>query len=187
MGVKSRGINFELLLNYIKKVKGSDGLEEFNKALKRTDLPTEMKDIRNIKGKEWYPVEYEFEYLKVLDNTLGSGDMTRCRAYGFYSASDLGFLQYFVRWLKVSPQTIAKKAHEDWPKAYKGGNLYGKEITEDRIVMCLEDFPANEHFCENLVGLFEGVIKLTGKKGKVVHKVCTSKGGEVCDFEVNIK
>jgi len=186
MAVLSKGVNFEAINNYVKKAKGTDGLAEYSKRLKAVGVPTNIADPKTLDPKAWYPVEHEFKFLSVMDQYLGNGDRSRCYQFGIYSANDIGYLKLFIKWAQVSPQTVAKRAAEDWPKAYSGSTLSASVITDKEIVVKLQDFPSNEYHCENLRGLFEGIIKLSGKKATVVESQCKTKGAPYCEFTVTL-
>jgi hypothetical protein len=187
MAVQSRGVNFESIVTYIKKYRGEEGLVEFSKRLQAVGVPKGMCAFKSIDPKGWYPVEHEFKFLQVMDHLLGNGDMSRCRIFGEYTANDIGYLRLFIKWTKMSPQSIAKRALEDWPKAYTESTLKAVETSDKRIVMRLEGFPSNEYHCQNLLGLFEAIIKLSGKVGHATETQCHAKGAKFCEYVIDIE
>lgn len=165
------GVTITGYLNFIKKTKGKDGL---NQCLRETNL-----DVIEVKNPLKYPYEYQVNVLKWIQKNQGDDAVVRA---GRFAATDLGPLKLLAK-LK-SMEGMMEIAADRYHKTIYFGDIDLEKVADRHIMITLTDAANDKVNCMAWRGVFKGCGDLTGNKTTVIEKECVFRGDKACVFSV---
>ncbi len=164
---RTRGINLINIIDHVKLKRGKIGLDDLvSKA--RGEVPALRE--RSINEKAWYPLHYELTLLESTCNYLGGSAHENASAIGKYSAENIGFLKFFVKFAR-NPNSLAVDAQNQWKNFYDFGKMVLEMNEPKMIVIRIDGLPKHELFMHAIRGTYEGIAALAGVKNAKVDMV----------------
>ena len=159
-------------LNYVKKAKGSEGL---NSCLRQTQL-----DVIGIKEPLRYPYDYQIRVLKWIQANQGDEALVRA---GRFAATDIGVLKFFARFASV--EGIMKNAEERYKKTLFFGSIETKLMEPGHAEVVITDGNDDRVNCIAWKGVLMGLGDLAKLKRMEVKEVkCRFiDGGDMCIYD----
>ncbi len=135
----------------------------------------------------WYPFSYTVEINRVLDQVLGSGDLSLIPEFGRFSAEQALHGIYKIFFKVGSPEFIIKRVENVWKQYYSGGQArvvmesvpQGKKA---RLLVEGLEAPAREN-CLAIRGWIARMLELAGaRQVHVEESACVLHGAPHCEF-----
>jgi hypothetical protein len=179
MNAEVKGVGLRGFLKYI-KLNYEPGIADFLSNLPDAERKVFESPILNSK---WYPYSAFTSLLKVMDDEMGSGDLSECRRYGANSA-DLDMSSIFKVFFKVgSPQFIIKRSDWFWKQYYRPGSMKVPETTNTSVRIQVLEFPIVKHHCKVMEGWMEKALEMAGGKNTRMKEVqCRNDGAPYCEY-----
>ncbi|MCU0242472.1 MAG: hypothetical protein MUF51_08615 [Vicinamibacteria bacterium] len=157
-----RGTSFQGTLDYVRVIHGEEALRNVI-----GQMPEDLQKLLAERGhgflpSSWYPVKSLSEMTRVIDRSLGKGDLALVRAIGKHVA--FADVNRFFTWLFrfAGPKLIFPRAASVWSNYYDTGKYVVEEATDQRASIRIEDWEAaDEILCKRLEGWIERAMELT--------------------------
>ncbi len=159
------------------------GEDALTSCLERME-PDDKVVLNDVLAMGWYPLEPVIRFHRIVDTTLGSGDLQLVEEIGKYSAEwQLNAFHRFL--LKVKdPRWMIDKAGQVWDRFHRTGRWEVEAPDDHTVAGRLYDFEvADECFCRRETGWFHRAAELTGGEGVTVYKPkCRARGDDWCEW-----
>lgn len=171
------GDNLIHALDYIKRKKGTDGVEEI---IQEAGL-----GIDEFYPDMMYPLEMYINLLQVIQRKFDQSDSNVITRLGFDRAKGLTFFEYFKN--KSDPISLFKMIEKNWSRFNAFGKLEVRKEGESSAVIYLCDFQSNPLYCQRMSGFLEGIITAICdmKDGTVTEEQCQVQNGKYCKFNAS--
>ena len=177
---RSRGLLFTAARMFTEQRFGLEAVEHCLRQLDESDQAI----LRSLIPMGWYPLEPTVQFMRVLDDLYGSGDLRLCREIGMFSAEwQLTVLHRFVMWLKPV-EWLMHRGMTNWRQSHDTGRWETEQLGPTHIVGRLYEFAvADLAWCVRLAGFLERAVSLTGAQNVEISETrCRARGGECCKF-----
>ncbi len=175
------------LIGVIKYVKGQPRGEELLESL-FASLPSERQPL--FKKKVLTIAEYHYgvfvDFLKTMDKLLGSGDLSLCREFGRFAATQDFQYIYNMYKKRANPKDLRRDSSVVWKSYYvNAGRMETDNSLPGHLVIRIHDFPEmGPAHCRLMEGwISQAVVETRGSWIEEVHEVkCNSKGDPHHEF-----
>ncbi len=164
-----------VLNNWLKLVHRQWGTNGLAKCIKKLSLP-----VGKFNDGQMYDDALVEEITRWISSEKG---MDQVRAGGTYHLTHLGVFSFIVSFLDI--KTIAQRGEKTFEKVYSFGKADYDTSQPNRLVAHIYDVCTIEEICQVWIGLFEGMLQITKRKGTVTQTKCQLKGDECCVFAVD--
>ena len=162
---KIRGVHLTRVVKYVKKKRGSLGLNKFlENVSKRLELDRDITPDF-FEEKEWYPYDGYLNLLEEADAMLGNGDGHVAYDIGLSTIKDLGILSYLAR--KPVLDDFLASGQKNWNQVYDFGKVDIKKSNETTFLIRYNGFPDSNVRCQYFQGSLEGMMEICGLSGTV--------------------
>lgn len=170
------GDNLLHALDYVKRKKGSDGLE--------CVVHESGQSESDIYPDKMYPLKMYIELLEIIQRKFEHTDSNVIYRLGFDRAKHLNFFEYHKN--KTDPLTLYKLIGKNWTRFNDFGKFEIREKSECMASIYLCDFPTSPLYCQRTKGFLEAIITAIShmKGGKVEEETCQIRNGKYCKFNV---
>ncbi len=169
--MKDRKIKGDVLIGYMNFVQntwGKDGLEELISAIKIEP---------DIKEAIWYDEVWSIKILEWIAETKGEEYLERS---GKFTIMELGKLSHIVEFMDI--KSILKRGSESYLAAFNDGEFI-VELEEKSATIKIKGSGINDKYaCQTWIGVFKGMLELTGTNGTVEEIKCEKEGADHCEF-----
>ena len=182
---KIKGVHLLNVIDYVKHKRGTLGLIEFFKMINEERGHHDVIRGDNIIPKNWYPYETYLIFLRVVDQIVGNGDLSKCYDIGYQTLQNLGHLSYLAR----SPTVLdfVQPVGENWHNVYDFGRTSFEEVNDREIIFKYHGFPEDKAKCEYFRGSLAGMLTLCGLEGEVEEIECNTEGADHCKYRLTWK
>jgi hypothetical protein len=170
------GDNLLHALDYVKRKKGSDGLEGV--------VHETGQGENDIYPDKMYPLKMYIELLEIIQRKFEHTDSNVIYRLGFDRAKHLSFFEYYKK--KANPITMYKLMEKNWARFNDFGRLEVRQEGEGLASIFICDFPTSPLYCQRMKGFLEAIITAVChmKGGKVEEETCQIRNGKYCKFNV---
>jgi len=165
-----KGVVFIGYANFIRKKGGLHALDNCSREI--------GLDLAKLVEEKWYPDTYSLMLIQWVARTYGPDG---CRQMGYATVAQRGVISVVARLAGV------RKVLESAQKELNDTINFGKaicEFNEKGATMRLKDLVTDPAECELWIGVFEGLMKISGSKGTVKKLACQTKGADSCKYEL---
>lgn len=175
---RMKGIGFVNVRQYVLEKHGADAWPKVLAKLK----PEDSKTVESIVAVGWYDTYLFARLLRVVDSTLGHGDLGLLKDVGRYDA-ECDYNRVLRLLLRViSPSSIFTGHARLWRHFQDKGDWnfkHGKLNTAGT----LSGWAVDAALCVELAGYLERMVEFTGGKNvSLGHTVCRATGSAECVF-----
>jgi len=176
-----KGVHLVNVFKFVKWKRGILGIQRFMEAWK-SDSSRKKITPDTFVEKEWYDYELYLELLRVADQSVGSGDLSKIYEIGYWNIKNLGHLSYLARTPDI--HEFMKSATDNWSAVYDFGSVEAIVDEEKKLVLRYSGFPRSPEKCQYFMGSLAGMMEICQLKGEVIQKACNTKGDDYCEFEL---
>ena len=176
-----KGVHLANVFKFVKWKRGILGTQRFLEAW-HSDPSRKKISTETFIEKEWYDYDLYIDMLRVADETVGMGDLSKIYEIGYWNIKNLGHLSYLAN--KPDINEFIDGAQKNWNQVYDFGGVEVLENSSNRIIMRYKGFPKSPEKCQYFKGSLAGMMEICGLHGKVEEKACNSKGDDYCEFEL---
>jgi predicted hydrocarbon binding protein len=175
--IRTSGDNLIHALEFIKKKKGSDGLEGV--------VSETGQNIDDIYPDMMYPFQMYIDILEIIQKRFNHTDSDVILKLGHDRARSLSFFEFMKN--KSDPVTIFRIVEEHWERFNNFGKLTVKEDGDLSLNIYLCDYPSNPLYCQRMKGFIEGIVSsVCGMKNvKVQEEQCQIRNSKYCKFNAS--
>jgi predicted hydrocarbon binding protein len=168
------GDNLLHALDYVKRKKGSDGLEGV--------VHETGKGEEEIFPDMMYPLKMYIELLEIIQRKFEHTDSNVIYRLGYDRAKHLSFFEYYKK--KADPLTLYKMIEKNWTRFNDFGKFEVREEGEGQVSIYICDFTTDPLYCQRMKGFLEAIITAIcdRKGGKVEEEMCQAQNGKYCKF-----
>lgn len=177
-----RGAAIKIDGQYIRELKGEEGIKAVEEETRRMGSPIKYDKILNM-GE--YPCGLRVVSLLAVKRAFNWSDeqiMEMGRSGPKFSFIAKLMLRYFI-----SPEAVVKRIPQYWRRYWSVGSMEGEFHEDERyVVIRLKDIELHPIHCVYVSGYFKGVAEMIKKFKRVtVEKVkCRCRGHEYCEWVV---
>ena len=174
-----KGVHLANVFKFVKWKRGALGIQRFLEAW-HSDPSREKVTPETFIEKEWYDYELYLELLRVVDQTVGTGDLSKIYEIGYWNIKNLGHLSYLAHIPDI--HEFLKSGTKNWHAVYDFGTVEVVEEQEKKVVMRYSGFPEVPEKCQYFLGSLTGMMEICGLDGTVEATKCNTKGDDCCEF-----
>jgi predicted hydrocarbon binding protein len=175
--IRTSGDNLIHALEFIKKKKGSDGLEGV--------VSETGQDIDDIYPDMMYPFRMYLDLLEIIQRRFNSSDGNVISKLGYDRAKNLSAFEYVKN--KSDPISLFKLMEKNWMRFNNFGKLIVKEKSKSSLLLYLCEYPSNPLYCQRMKGFIEGMITaVCGMQNVIVEEEkCLTRNSKYCKFSAS--
>ena len=167
------------VFKFVKWKRGVLGIQRFLEAWHSDSTHIKITPETFIE-KEWYDYDTYMELLRVGDQTVGTGDLSKIYEIGYWNIKNLGHLSY----LAMAPDIhdFLKGGVDNWSSVYDFGGVEVDNPQPKKLIIKYTGFPETPEKCQYFKGSLTGMMEICGLKGTVEVSKCNTKGDDCCEF-----
>lgn len=174
-----KGVHLANVFKFVKWKRGVLGIQRFLEAW-HSDPSRKKITPDTFIEKEWYDYELYIELLKVGDQTVGTGDLSKIYEIGYWNIKNLGHLSYLAHIPDI--HEFLKSATKNWNAVYDFGAAEVDDSQPKKIIIRYMGFPESPEKCHYFKGSLAGMMEICGLNGTVEATKCNTKGDDCCEF-----
>ena len=157
---------------FVRKKYGIDGIRSMRSEIVKKGY--KVPDHNKIRIADWYPNEYNIEFLKIFKDLYGESAFIRLSKDVPFETE--GFVKHFVKWPDTAEELFSN-ANKLWSLFYNFGRLEGELTCEREGVLYGYEISDDPVFCEYLTYYFESLLEHVIKtKVNTMHTECVFSG-----------
>ena len=178
-----KGFAIRGLLKFVKESNYPGGIPA---VLSRLSADEQELFASPITSSGWYPYSTFAHLLRVIDQTVGKGDVSQARRIGEVSAERDVHGVFKIIGAMAGFQTLLPRSPIFWPRYFNRGKLVALDVGDRGARLQIHDFPEIDPIhCIVLEGWFEKIGGLFGAKNvRVRHTACVHRGSLVCEYTI---
>ena len=164
----ARGSVIKGYARYIKRKWGTDGVRQCQEDIGEVGF--------QVKDDAWYPEDVNQKILHWIADTHGIEYVEKAAEF---TISEIGVIAYAARLAGI--KKVLERGVEDYYRNFNYGDI-DIQIEDNEAHISLTDATIDEIDCRSWIGAFNGILKITNKKGEVKKLECCHKDGEACKY-----
>ncbi len=169
-----KGDAISLHVNYIRNIKGDEGIEKVEKRMEELGYPFNLNEIKKL---NWYPI-FTADLVVLVAKEIFNWSDEDIFAMGKESLKTSFILRLLSRYM-FSIDKLFGGASYIWKRYFDFGEMKSTEMSDDYIVLRLSGYEVHPLICQQFYpGFFVGLVEmcLPDKKIKIKETKCFFKG-----------
>lgn len=171
---KVRGNAIKNDFKYLRDKEGKEALQKIEKALQDKDINISLATIKSM---EWYPLNYQVEFLLQTKEVLGWKDKD-IFDLGYHAPQYSLLFRIFLKYFASMEQAL-QNSNQYWGKHFTAGKISYKRSDPNKkeVIFYIENFQIHPILCIDIQGYLKFFVEFLSKANniRIQEKHCPFK------------